>query len=73
MTEYDIFEVLPDRNVIWRACTRSLKDANLMLVDFSKQSTNEFFAIHLLTNEIVARMNYASHSSGPARTDSNVS
>lgn len=73
MTEYDIFEVLPDRNVIWRACTRSLEDANIMLVNLSKQSTNEFFAIHLHTNEIVARMNYASHSSGPACTESNVS
>jgi hypothetical protein len=65
VTEYDIFEVLPDRNLIWRACTRSLENTNLMLLDFSKQSTNEFFAIHLFTNEIIGRVNHNGDSSEP--------
>ena len=38
-------------------------------MDFSKQSTNEFFAIHLLTNEIVARSNHESNSSDSAHID----
>ena len=67
MTEYDIFEVLPGRNVVWRACTRSLKDANILLLDLSKQSTNEFFAIHLFTNEIIARVNHEGDSRGLPR------
>jgi hypothetical protein len=71
VTEYDIFEIMPDRSLLWRACTRSLKNANLMLMDFSKQSTNEFFAIHLLTNEIVARSNHESERSDSARMDTN--
>jgi len=56
VTEYDIFEAFPDGSVRWLACTLSVENANLMLADFCKQSPNEFFAIHLLTNEIVARV-----------------
>jgi hypothetical protein len=70
--EYDIFEALPDGTVRWRACARSLRNVHSTLGDLGKQSSNQFFAMHLPTNEIVARVNHESDRSGPARADKNV-
>jgi hypothetical protein len=41
-------------------------------LDLSKQSTNEFFAIHLFTNEIIARVNHEGDSRGPAPIEANL-
>ena len=62
VTEYDIFEAFPDGSVKWLACCRTLEDVNTLLAYLCQQSPNYFFAIHLLTKEIVARVRHENGS-----------
>jgi hypothetical protein len=52
--EYDIFEKFPDGSHIWRAFVIGLIEARARVVQLSETSTNEFYAIHTPTKEIVA-------------------
>lgn len=55
--EYDIFEQFADGSVIWRDFVHGLESARLRLSRLAIESSNEFFAIHTPTKEIVARVN----------------
>jgi hypothetical protein len=52
--EYDIFEKFPDGTHIWRAYVRGLIEARARVAQLSETSTNEFYAIHTPTKEVVA-------------------
>jgi hypothetical protein len=52
--EYDIFEKFPDGSHIWRAYVRGLVEARAQVARLSETSTNEFYAMHTPTKEIVA-------------------
>jgi hypothetical protein len=52
--EYDVFEIFPDGAHIWRAFVRGLLEARARVVELSQASSNEFYAIHTPTKEIVA-------------------
>lgn len=55
--DYDIFEKLPDGNVLWHAYVHGLKAARANLESLAKESTNEFYAIHTPTKDVAARIN----------------
>lgn len=55
--EYDLFEQLPDGSTMWRSHASDLWRVRPKLQEIAKTTTNECFAIHLPTNEIVARLN----------------
>jgi hypothetical protein len=54
--EYDLFESLPDGARIWRAAVVGREAALTKLKKLGSKSTNEFVAMYLPTEEIVARM-----------------
>ena len=58
-TEYEIFESLQDRTVIWRGCACGTQAALATLEKLSKQTENELFAIHLRSQTVIARANQA--------------
>ena len=55
--EYELFEQLPDGSPMWRGHVSGLHEARRKLEELSKVTTNEYFAMHLPTKEIVARVN----------------
>jgi len=55
--EYDIFEKFPDGAHVWRAFVIGLIDARARVAQLSETSTNEFYAIHTPSKEIVAVSN----------------
>jgi len=71
---YDIFEVLSTGGILWNSSTSGLANTHRKLVELTTKSKNEFFAMDLRTNEIVARMQDG-NSSEPMRdpSDSNSS
>jgi hypothetical protein len=52
--EYDVFEKFPDGSHIWRAFVRGLIEARARVEQLSETSSNEFYAIHTPSKEIVA-------------------
>jgi hypothetical protein len=54
--EYDLFESLPDGGRVWRAAILGREAALAKLKELAAESTNQFFAMHLPTEEIVAKM-----------------
>jgi hypothetical protein len=54
--EYDIFE-RSGGSLLWRAYETGLEEARLKLQQIANKTTNECFAIHLLTHHIVAIAN----------------
>jgi hypothetical protein len=54
--EFDIFEVLSGGCLLWRASAHGLEQTHNKLVVLSSHSRNEFVAMHLLTCEVVERM-----------------
>lgn len=52
--EYDVFEIFPDGTHIWRAFVRGLIEARARVAELSETSSNEFYAIHTPSKEIVA-------------------
>lgn len=56
--EYDIFEVYPNGEQLWSVCVTGLENARLKLAKLEKQSSNQFFATHTPTKEIVAQVNH---------------
>jgi hypothetical protein len=53
--EYDLFERLPDGTSLWRTVVFGLENARTKLHTLAQYSTNEFYAIHIPTKDIVAR------------------
>jgi hypothetical protein len=53
--DYDLFEHLPDGSSQWRCHVQGLLEAHQKLLEVSKTTKNECFAMHLKTKEIVAR------------------
>jgi hypothetical protein len=45
--DYDIFEQFPDGSIRWRACIFGMEGVESVLLDLSKSSGNNFFAIRL--------------------------
>jgi hypothetical protein len=56
--QYDIFERFPDGKIVWRTFIPGLKSAVVLLTEFGKLSSTQFFAYHAATKEIVAWVNY---------------
>lgn len=57
--EYEIFETLPDQSIIWRTYAQGAKLALAKLEAISQTTPNECFAIHLVSQTVIARVNKA--------------
>ena len=57
--DYDIFEKLAGGSFVWREMVVGRENARLKMQGLAKLSSNEFFAIHTPTKEIIARENVA--------------
>ena len=55
--DYDLFEILPDQSIHWRACVRGTRHALEQLEVMGSQTTNECFATAVLSHEVVGRVN----------------
>ena len=55
--DYDLFEILSDHSIHWRACVRGTKHALEQLDVMGSQTTNECFAAGVVTHEVVGRVN----------------
>jgi len=55
--EYEVFERLPNGEVTWRGTGHGLEDARRKIEQFAKNTTNKVFAIHLFSQQVVARVN----------------
>jgi hypothetical protein len=55
--EFDVFEILPDRSLMWHGCFRGTECVLAKLRQCSKQTLNECFAIHLTSQTILLRVN----------------
>jgi hypothetical protein len=56
--DYDLFEHFPDDSLIWRGQVSGLRNVGLKLQEIAEATTNECFAMHLATRQIVARLNF---------------
>lgn len=54
---YDIFEKFDDGGFLWRAAATGVPEAQKKLTELATTSCHEFFAVHLPTHEMVARVN----------------
>jgi hypothetical protein len=57
LRDYDIFETFPDGATLWRGNVKGLESVGTLLRQLAKQTTNECFAMHIPSNEVVARIN----------------
>jgi|SRR5882762_97204 hypothetical protein len=57
LLQYDIFEVLPNGSIVQRGSVNGLETAWEELYKLAKHTTNECFAIHPPTREVVAQLN----------------
>jgi hypothetical protein len=55
--DYDIFEVLPDGQPIWRAAVAGHENALRVLKQLAVKTTNEVRMMHLPTKAVIAVMN----------------
>jgi hypothetical protein len=51
--EYDLFERFPDGSSLWRASTKGLENTRYHLHDLAKHSSNEFYAINVVSGKVV--------------------
>jgi hypothetical protein len=58
--EYELFRRLPDGSPIWCDHVFGLEAARLKLAEIAKETTEECYALHLPTHEIVLRLNVKS-------------
>ena len=54
--EYDIFEELPEGSV-WRGHVSGLQNVRAKLLELATATNNQCFAMHVGTQEVVARVN----------------
>jgi hypothetical protein len=59
-SEYDLFEILPNHSVEWRACVRGTKHALEQLMVLGQQTPNECFATGVLSRMVLGRVNQQS-------------
>ena len=52
--EYDIFEKFSDGSTIWRVCVSGRYEAKRKMRELALQSKNEFYAIDIMVNQLVA-------------------
>jgi hypothetical protein len=52
---FDIFEVLSDGSIVWRAGGICLGPAQVAILEYGQKSSNHFFVMHVPTKEIVAQ------------------
>lgn len=57
MDMYDLYEMSPTGPPLWRCSASGLSEALAKLQQLGQASSNEFYAVHLLTKEIVGRVN----------------
>src|SRR5438874_1137868 len=55
--EYDVFERLPDGSVLWRGTVTGLGQARVKLKKLARETSNEVFAMHIFSQQVVARVN----------------
>jgi hypothetical protein len=55
--DYDIFEVLPDGQPIWRKAVAGHENALRVLKELAVETTNEVRMMHLTTKAVIAVMN----------------
>jgi hypothetical protein len=55
--DYDIFEELPDGAPLWRGHASGLQSLRVKLVEVASTTNNRCFAMHMGTQEVVARLN----------------
>jgi serine/threonine-protein kinase RIO1 len=55
--EYDVFEILPDKSLLWRVWARGEQRALELLKAAGIKTPNECFAIDLKRQEIIGRVN----------------
>jgi hypothetical protein len=54
---YDLFERLPDGQLLWRCSASGLENARAALTALAQETKNECLAMDLSTREIAARAN----------------
>jgi hypothetical protein len=60
VSEYHLFERMPDGSSRWRDSVEGLNKVRLRLEHLSARSPNEFYAVRGSTNEIIAYVNISS-------------
>ena len=51
--KYDLFEKFPDGYSLWRACVIGLEGTRQHMCDLARRSSNQFYAMHLVSGKIV--------------------
>jgi hypothetical protein len=51
--KYDLFEKFPDGSSLWRACVIGREVARQHMYDLARRSSNQFYAMHLVSGKIV--------------------
>jgi hypothetical protein len=54
---YDLFEILPDNDVLWKATITGHEAAIQRLQQLASASANEFRLVHLPTKTVIATIN----------------
>ena len=55
--EYDLFEILPDGNPLWRGAVHGHENAIAKLREVAAQTANEVRVMHMASNAVIAAMN----------------
>ena len=55
--DYDLFEVLPGGEHLWREMVSGHENAIRRLIELAKETKNEVRVIHILTYSLIAAMN----------------
>src|SRR5690242_7307583 len=55
--EYELFERFLNGEIEWRGTAHGLQDARRKLLEFGRHTTHEVFAMHLSSQQVVARVN----------------
>ena len=51
--EYDLFERFSDGSSLWRGSAKGLESARQHLIDLGRHSSNQFYAINLVSGKVV--------------------
>jgi hypothetical protein len=54
---YDIFEIEPDKGLVWKCSIKGMEDAIKKLKELAKGRSNEFRLMHKPTGTIIATIN----------------
>ena len=55
--DYDLFEVMPNGDPIWRETVSGHENAIQRLRELAKQTSNEVRVMHIMSNTLIASMN----------------